>query len=887
MIKKLLAALFLASACFADQVAVNQFKGLNNNEASVVIGPEMAQDILNVDVTPGGKSIKKRPGYGLYKTLTTSQGLHGIYHFFDATGNDVIVAGSSTSLWGIVSDGTPTQLLSSATLNTTWDCADIQGSAYCVDSSRDAIIKTAGATINWYTTPLGTMVEATPDRLAIGGVAAAPSSIYLSASNSFTNFTAAPLTTDPFIEPIAAPGSKLTHLRYACGKLLWWKDQSFGSFDFNDQYAAEVKIISDNIGTFDNTSAVDPGGSVWFRGQDGHIWQYDCAGLLKQSIEITPLVQASGHRVSNSWNQSSQSDLQAGASIPTPNLSFTISPGDVTVSSFTAVEDTTAEWALGTSSNISIGTSSLSVTMNNNNIVNNGFESGGTGWSADISDASESGDSCTISPRTGSKFGRKTCVSCGIGTQSVNAWDCDTLATLASGNWNSASNSCTWTSRTMSMAGLSGRLVKIAIYDGFITTVSDCFISNGQTITFYTASDIQGGISVITAYDDFTDGRNTISKGVFTSQTFDVGVTSAIYKIDPIYSTYSSTPSFALFTATATNGNWITTLTSTGTNAWGNRYAKYSSTISISITTDTARTAISTFTVLARSSGTYYSAWKNAPNLSAWSIFSPTYSNNDGSHSFFVRSSTSPQSVLNSTVTWVAQTAGALVTASTGTYFQMRDDFSITAATQTPILNDFTFSWFDGNATDQAYMLYFDNAIWADVSYGTGVSSNTYIFRRDLINDGWTLYNFGAGGMAVQNAHLFFGDVAATGKLFQYGSGTSDNGNSIISLWKSKDFTGPDPFLQSQLNTAETFARRNANQSITATYSLDTSTTTTSFTIGLSSATSSIVQSRKNLPSGKLGYTFNLSYGDTSSTSAWEILGYRLGFIQLPWRPTN
>jgi hypothetical protein len=43
--------------------------------------------LLNVDVTPGGRSVKKRRGYGLSATLAvTTSPVHGIYDFYDASG---------------------------------------------------------------------------------------------------------------------------------------------------------------------------------------------------------------------------------------------------------------------------------------------------------------------------------------------------------------------------------------------------------------------------------------------------------------------------------------------------------------------------------------------------------------------------------------------------------------------------------------------------------------------------------------------------------------------------------------------------------------------------------------------------------------------------------
>lgn len=892
LIKKLFIALLLATPCVADQVAVSSFKYLNSNENSTIINNTEAQDLLNVDISPGGKSIKKRPGYGLYKTLSTSQALHGGYHFFDATGNDVQVWGSSTSLYGIVADAAPTQLISSATLNSTWDCADTQGFAYCVTSNRDALIKTNGATQVWSTAVLGTIIEATPDRLAIAGVSGNLNTIYFSASNVFTNYTPAPLTTDPFTEVIASPGSKLTHLRWACNKLLWWKDQSFGYFSFDDQYAAQVKTISDTIGTFDNTSAVDPGGSVWFRGQDGHVWQYDCAGLTKQTIEITPFVQSSGRRTSNSFTQSSQSDWQLGSSSPTyPSqpLSTTISIGDVVPGSFTVTENSNAQWNSTGASNITIGSNFLVISTNAVQIDNNSFESGATtNWAvAGASPTTPASKVCTcgtINPQDGTKFAQ---TSNYVTAYLINA---NTGATINSVTINYGSE-CSWTLNTITVsASFYGFRAKIKFDDTFGNTyTSDAFLLNTNSIQFYANSGHTTGPSINFKFiDNVTNSpKSTITSGSYTSQAFNTGLPYGYVSPTAVWSANTSTPSFVLQKSANGTTGWTDIATSTGVNVATNQpYLRYLSTFTVGAT-DSAATVVTSVTLLERSSGTYFSQVKNAPNIGAWSTFNPTIQNNGGSHVFYSRSSATPFYVLNSSPAWVAQPANSLVTAAIGAYFQIIDSFTITSATDTvPVLSDFSVNWYEGSATDQAYMLFFDNSIWADVSYGVGVSSNTYIFRRDLINEGWTVYNFGGGGMLVQNNHLFFGDVGATGRIFQYDSGHSDNGNAIAAYWKSKDFTGGDPFLKNSLLQIDTFAKKDQNSTLTTTYTLDTSTTTTNYSIALSSSTSSIIQSRKLLPSGKDGYVFNLKYGDTSTSSNWEVFGFRIGYTQIPYRPS-
>jgi len=193
-----------------------------------------AQDLLNVDVSITGNSVKKRDGYGQYKSLGTGAGLHGGFHAFNSAGSDYQLWGSSTSLYSIVSDGSPTQLISSATVAATWDCTDTQGYSYCVNSSRNMYVKTDGTTINQYSSPLGTMVESTPDRVIVAGVSGSPNTLFVSQANTFTNFTVGVNPTDAFTEVIASPGSQLTHSRWGWGKLLWWKDASFGYFDFDD-----------------------------------------------------------------------------------------------------------------------------------------------------------------------------------------------------------------------------------------------------------------------------------------------------------------------------------------------------------------------------------------------------------------------------------------------------------------------------------------------------------------------------------------------------------------------------------------------------------------------------------------------------------------------------
>lgn len=755
-----------------EQVALDHFGYLNSNEAPAIIDIAEAQDLLNIEVTSGGKSIKKRSGYGSYKTLAGSQAIHGGHHFFDTSGNDVQVWGSSTSLFGIVADAAATTLVSSATLNATWDCADSQGSAYCVNTSRNGLIKTNGATMTWYAAPLGTMVAITPERLLVAGIAAAPNSIYYSAGSDFTNFTVGVNPPDSSIEPIASPGSRLMHIEYGCGRWLWWKDQSFGYVLGTDQTNLKIVTVSSLIGTRDNSSAIDPNGNVYFRGQDGHIYRYDCTNLTKLTQDIAPSIQTSGSRISNAWLVSSLADFN-----------------------------------LGTTSNTTVGSAGVAISTTNTNFTDNSFEQAGTGgWTRSIPGGTFDnssvgfivGDNCgTINAKDGSKLRRASAT----GAFTVTFALVDSISGTSYGSTSVvfASNSCTWTQRTITPSVAAKTSVKIHMTCSSSSDYLDSvnFAYSGTPVTFWTASDtISSGVSTIVGFDFFQNG----------------------------------------------------------------------------VTTNTA--------------GAYYSSVHNAPNITSWSTLNIDSVDGSGTNTFYLRSSTISFTVLQSTPSWTTQISGQVISISTGTYFQFRDDFAVAYASYTPILQDFSLNWFEGIASDKAYTTYFDNAIWWALAYGSGQTTNNYVFKFDLINPGWTLFDIGIGGFLTQNNALYFGS-SSTGALYRYGNSTSDNGTAISAYWKSKDFPGSDPWIENSYNQLDIVAQRNVSQLLTVGYTLNASTTTTSYTVSLSSSTDDTIRNKKLLPAGKIGGLINVKFSDSSASSAWEVLGFRIKYEPLPYRPTQ
>lgn len=765
--------LLLAIACTraaADTKALDGFGYLNTNESAAIIDDSDSQDMVNVDVTPNGKSIKKRSGYGLYKTLSGSSALHGGYHFYDSSGNDVQIWASSTSLWGIVGDGTPTQLVSTTTAGSTWDCADSAGFAYCANTSRNVLLRTSGSSIVWSTATLGTMVTMTPLRLVVAGVSGNANTLYFSEANNFLNFTVGLTALSPFTEVIGAQGSRITNIEYACGKVLWWKDQSFGYvLGSEDQSNVEVVTVSNTVGSQDNSTAVAPDGTVHFRAQDGHFYKYDCANLQKLSVNIAPNIQTSAQRTSNSWTLSSVSDFTAGNIV----------------------------------SSITVNGSGVQISTTNTNFTDNSFENSLWSITAPNGVFNQStpfvvGDNCgSVTPLDGSKVAYGQSNSANITVSLIDSSSNTYAGNILTFVNNNCSSWGTGNIYSSTMPVKTNALLRFTSTIGGPTINMDsrAFAWSGSTITYRWKSDKVSGVNTF-IFDMVLNGASTLTEGI------------------------------------------------------------------------------------------YYSPVRNAANLTSWDTFNVTKQDGGGTQAFFMRSSTTTFSILSSTPSWQAITAGSVISVSTGTYFQYKDSFTVVSATNTPVLQNSTINWFEGTASDKAYAVYFDNAIWWSVTYGAGQTTNNYIFRYDLLRQGWGLYDFGANGLAIQNNHLYFGSTAANGRIYRFGNTTDDNGSAISAYWKSKDFAGNDPWLDNEYTQLDTIATRNANQALTVTYTLSNSSST-AYAVSLSSSTDSIIRNKKLLPTGKIGGLLNVKFSDSSTTSSWEVLGFRFMYRPLPYKPTQ
>lgn len=922
---KALILISVSSALYAGDYTeqVGPFGTLDNTHAAVTIPNSMSQDLLNVDITPNGKSVKKREGYGTAFTLSNATSpLKGEYLFYDSNGADVVLSFNDRNMNVSVSGASPTVFFSTGPNGATYQCVDAAAYAYCANTSRTSIVKVNSSTYTLVTSVVstGTILAVTPERLVMAGFSEAPNRIDFSKANDFTTWTPGSTNADPINFTINAPGSKITHLVYAHQRIYWFKDSSFGYIIPGDTDANVVsgtgwslKTLNSTIGTLYNTS-IYRNDILYFQGNDGHFYAWDGANLTKMSTNIQSTIDVTQGRASGSWTQTTQGDFSAGSTSPQGFISSGIVSGQLMPSSFTATETSQADFNNGTVSNVQVNSTSLIISTSNHNYFDTSnawsienftgywnFNSGGSGAGIQASIQTTGGvstDNCgSISAQNGTKFIQWDSFgsSVAIKPSSFNYQVLDSVnsSVLASGSITYTVPTCTWTQKTISAAsiGQSRQSIYLKFYfdnwpQYYFNTNN--FIFSGGNITFYYSFDeeiINPTNRHYYAFFDTMEGGYSPSTGTYTSQSYDTHLSTNYVSISTIGVTVNKyNPTLTLQTS-VDNSNW-TQLANGITNSTvpasyiGNRYVRYIASFTVTGSSD-AFTTFDDATLVARSSGTYYSAVHNAPSLTSWDSFTVDSQNNGGSLSYFIRSSTG---VFYSSATpnpsWTSISNGGIPTATPNVYFQVAASFTVTAATQNPTINSFTQNWFEGGATDKTFALYHDNALWWSVASGTGATTNNTIIKYDLLNNGYVLYDIPMNGMYERSQSLYFGSPSA-GIIYKFGDVDSDAGSAINAYWKSKDFFGTNPFLDKSYKKLSVFAGSVANSTMTISYVVS-GTSTTSYNLPLYNANRSFVNFNKNLPQ-RVGNTINVQFGNNAADQPFEVYGAQIESTELPW----
>lgn len=807
-----------------DVQVIGPFSGLNNTDNSTTIPNEKAQDLLNVDLSLGGRSIKKREGYGLAYALTTATSpVHGVYDFYDSNGNDVAISFNEYRMTSVINGGSATVLMTTGTLNATYQCVDSQGYAYCANTSRDRLIRTDGVNfINQTVVTTGSIVALTPDRLVMSGLGStAPNRVDFSAAGDFTSWTTGIDATSAFQFTITAPGSKITCLAYAFNRIMWWKDSSFG-YILPGATAADwvVKTISPNVGSLDNTYVYYKD-ILYFRGQDGHIWSYDGSSLVKLTRDIGGTISVSQTRASASITQTSQSDWGAGT-YDNPVYVDTETTSGIIQTTF---PDYFTSFRNGTSNTKKVWSAFCTNSCSSNTSVSSGN---------------------LVMTTTNGTGGQTQWVRTSSGTE--NYQQGTTYYVLVS---------------SISNDGISGHSAFIVSFSSIATLSSSPAgsINNYFYFQFVSSKSNSVELSLITNSQDLDLCGGSSAACPTTTLT----VPAAIQ-------IYLSTSNYAL----TVNGTAIKDGTHTYLKNKQFIYLGYFGAISGngSAYVDSFGMAPTTFT--------YTSPILSiGSSISSWDSLNISQSFGDGTITYQFGSTNSAS--ISAVTNYQSIVSGGIPTVSTNPYAAVKAKFSTDEWDDSPQLSDYTINWFEGNASDKSYATAFKDDIWWSVTSGTsGVTTNNTILKYDLLNNAWLKYDIASNGFYIRNNSLYFGH-STSGNVFKFGDTNSDYGSSINSYWKSKDFFG-DPFTTDDITDASFFFKAVNNSSMTATFTVGGSSSTTK-TIPCQRSGVSFGNYNLALPQGTSGNTFNIQVGNDAAEQPWEVFAEEFRFNVKPWKP--
>lgn len=650
----------MAAAAFGASQIIGPFGTLNNTDNSVTIDPIKAQDLLNVEITPGGMSVKKREGYGQAFSLPiTTSGVHGVYRFYEAGGNDVSLFFNDIYMSASISGGSDDIIMSSGTYGAVYYCVDSQGSAYCANNNNDAIIKTEGTTFSRLTTPsTGTTLAVMPTRLAMAGFTDAPNRIDFSAEADFTDWTTSAECTDSINYTIVSPGTKIVHLVFAFDQILWFKEESFGFVSEGPCHGDwTIGTISPTIGTRDNASILIDNNLLFFRGQDGHYYMYDGANLTKISREIDRTIELSRPLRQAYWNQTTTLDW-----------------GDGTYNDNKVYVDTQTY-----SGNLDFTFPDYFINFRDgNNNTKNVWTEYATGATGDA-DAVGGSLSLTLGGSSLERVYVRT-------TEKLEDFDQGTTVHFTISDFGS----------------------NPIFLDRFYVVLS----------SMATTSNFPGSLN---NNIEFVFSSTEPRKIFLLEGSSDDGATTKLYFSNSIESAF---PGVIDITISTTNVSVkLNDVSTSSVHAWPNNevyvYLGFqkgsagSGLVYVDNFTIVPQTATYMSPIFNASGLT---AWDN---FSATKLETAT-----GEHSFSIRASTGSFTVNSATPTWTVIASGGKPSISTGTYLQIKDHFNRGSVVGDIALYDFTVNWFEGSASEVYAQHHEDALWWTVASGGGVTMNN-------------------------------------------------------------------------------------------------------------------------------------------------------------------
>jgi hypothetical protein len=806
---KILAVLALAAAIStgsrADErefvITVGPIEGVDTFHAPQSIQQNMAQDASNV-LFDEDMAAKKRKGFSLYLSLGTSAPVRGLWKYTAEDGTDWAMYLSSHVFGGY--DGTSTTtFITGLDPDNDMDCAPGLGNLYCTNRSTHVFFFN-GTSVTYLTNaPKGSLIDIYRNRLAIADVSGDQSSVFLSGHLNHSDWTVGTHSTSPVTWPIGGENDGGLRIRgmysgYCDFLHILMDGQHWGLFG-NDQRDFRVRNISTVVGcSNDKTIKETQGVLTWL--SDLGVERFDCNVYQypKISEEIRDKIDAL-NRLRGSelnWIQTTQADFEAGT---LSEMSATLSPGSIVLSTWTATDTSGADFAAGTMVNVTtqVLTGSIRLSTTNVNVDNNSFETAGA--SADLAAnwtrQTSVWERSSVDPYSGS-WHLFTNDSSSYRLRIMNH---NSGATLH--DTGTIGPDGTWTQRSINLTSFIGQYIKIFITASIGSIESDPFYCSGGNLTWYSQG-FGGGVTE-TYLDLFEGGKTSATTGEFTSQTWDTAISSPAWLSSPtstaawttnnnfIRINVESSPDGATWTQhTWMNTNGVPFVQDPPGTSGGmprQRYRRYKATMTLEVDS-IGIPSIESVTFAARqSTGVWTSQNKNLGELTSFGNFEANYNLDGASMTFWVRTATS--AAMLPSATWVKQTPFTTITAGTNPWMNEQIRTEISKSTQNPSLDNTTAFWNTGGARPPVHAeTYQDRYHMFHSTFGDTDSYNAVVKVLQR-NRRWTLFDgITAASSCLYRGDFLIGDSLSTGKIFRLYSGEDDAGAGISAYVHFKDY---------------------------------------------------------------------------------------------------
>jgi len=904
----------------------DKFCGLDDIDPPNTLPDCAGQDVLNVESSVLGKSLKKRKGYIKQNTMSIATSpVTGSLRYFDVNGNNTVIVCNDINCAQSLNGGTFSNFVTTATVNIRfWSLVAANGISYGANDKQDKVWVLSNGSLSYSNTiPKCKILDVTKDRMVCANTNANPNSVNYSKQGDFTTWTIGALSVDPWTDNIGNPGQQITGLKNWNGTEYIFMDQSITACQLGDQYNTQCNQISPAVGTSDPLSIIITPRGIMFKGSDGNYWLIGPQDIMRPiSLRIKNLLStaASGKQYSNT--QTTQADWQAGTQTQSGNWNTVDTPGSILPSTTTLGDFGGSKFITpNTFLNVSTATGVLALSSNTFSDICNGSTAGSL-WTAESGSSKYNCVANSFFPAQagGGAMWASSYVSSGSFSWSTNMnasggiFDMYFMslsttthtgyyaeitggATIALKKGPAGTTLCTGPSNTQSGVSIpynifvstSGHFIVSASTGAAMIVQCEAYDTTYSSSTFVEVATNKSNLSfsLISFYGYHHTGK-------YVSVGFDSGFAPPAV---PIYGMFNSTFTTALnnieyqtvfWTNTSVdNASWNANVASSDTFrvlSANRRYSRYEIDFTTNISTKTP--TVTSANWVAASTGAYVSQCINTNGMStSYGLLSCDTTLAGGGSIVYASSGTAscaqPPDV---TLAWTSVTNNTIPTISTNTVTWLRFDSLLSSGTDQAQINSCTLNWVNGTLAPTVFGLYDplgNNALW---SFSVNQSSYTNrVLKYDLNNDAMYPFSLNASSLLYNNNAIYFGGSNG-GYWNLYGNADNDNGQAINAYFKTKDFNCGDPF---QEGIFQDFSMVNVNQnssSMTNTYILGNGITN-NYSVSLSTdSTKAYVRSNKALPITSPVSFANFKLGNNAANQPFELVGYRIGCSKIPWR---